>query len=170
MPRPARSPARTPPWGVRPRGPASGRGARPVREISARRRALLVLGGLYAVGLAVILLWPDHLDRDAGFAYGVIYAVFPGADPLQVDFALNVLLFVPFGVLLAVFLRRWPWVVLVVSLGVPTIIETAQALLLPGRTASAGDVVANAVGALAGVTVTALACRRVTRTHTRSRV
>lgn len=129
----------------------------------------MILTGLYAVALAVILLWPDHLDRDAGFAYGLIYAAFPGASPLHVDFALNVVLFVPFGVLLALFVGCRPWAVLGVSLGVPVLVETAQALFLPGRTASAADVVANATGALVGAIITAFVRRRVTRRHTRGR-
>lgn len=129
------------------------------------RRTVALLTGLYAAGLSVILLWPDHIDRDAGFAYAAIYTAFPRADPLQVDFALNVLLFVPFGVLLALLLRRRPWVVIVVSLIVPVLAETAQAFFLPGRTASVGDVVANALGALIGAVGTEVIRRRLTRDH-----
>ncbi|WP_295789773.1 VanZ family protein [uncultured Microbacterium sp.] len=132
-----------------------------------RRRALALLTGLYAMGLSGILLWPDHIDRDAGFAYAVIYAAFPGADPLQVDFVLNVVLFVPFGAILALSVRRRPWIVILVSLIVPVLAETVQAFFLAGRTASVADVFANVVGAFVGAIGTGALRRRLTREHAR---
>lgn len=103
---------------------------------------------VYLAALGVILLWPDHLDRKAGAAYAVLYELFPGATPRTMDFGLNVVLFVPFGVVLGVVLRGHPWRLLGIACAVPLLVEIFQGVFLPGRTSSVVDVVANALGAL----------------------
>ena len=75
---------------------------------------------VYLAALGVILLWPDHLDRKAGAAYAVLYELFPGATPRTMDFGLNVVLFVPFGVVLGVVLRGHPWRLLGIACAVPS--------------------------------------------------
>lgn len=70
---------------------------------------------------------------------------------------LNVLLFVPLGVLCALTrpgwsVLRWAVVGMVLSLG----IEVVQGLLLPGRDASVSDVVMNTVGMVLGVALVRL--------------
>ncbi|MFJ4037412.1 VanZ family protein [Microbacterium sp. NPDC090007] len=131
-----------------------------------RRLVVGFLAGSYVVGLAVVLLWPDHLDRDVGLLYGILSAMFPTASAGQVDFALNVALFVPFGVMSSFLLGRRSAAVVAVALAVPIAVETVQALFLPARTASVADVVANVVGALTGAVLTGVIRRRLTRDGT----
>ncbi|WP_082642098.1 VanZ family protein [Microbacterium enclense] len=121
---------------------------------------LPVFAALYVAGLAVILLSPDHLDQHADLLFRLAFRLFPSANGREVDFALNVLVFLPFGVLLAPLLRRRPWTVLVIAWAVPTLIEAAQGLFLPGRVSSVYDVVANTAGSLtAALFVAGMRCR-----------
>lgn len=118
---------------------------------------------LYLAGLAVVVLSPEHLDGRADLVFRVAFRLFPSANGREVDFGLNVLLFLPFGVLLAPLLRSRPWVVLVVAWAVPTVIEIAQGLFLPGRVSSIFDVVANAAGTLTAALFVEGMRRRLTR-------
>jgi glycopeptide antibiotics resistance protein len=129
---------------------------------SSRRRPSVgtVVATVYLLVLAVILLWPEHLDRHAGAVYRLFFHLFPGAGADSADVVLNVLLFLPFGALLAPLLTRRPWATLAVAMGVPALVELTQAVFLPGRTASALDVVAKAAGAIAGAVAVALWRRR----------
>lgn len=124
---------------------------------------ILVFAALYLVGLAVILLSPDHLDRHADLLFRLAFRLFPSANGREVDFALNVLLFLPFGVLLALLLPRRPWAVLVIAWAVPLLIEAAQGLFLPGRVSSVFDVVANTAGSLTAALFVEGMRRRLTR-------
>jgi len=64
----------------------------------------------------------------------------------------NVAMFVPLALLLTFVLgaRRW-WIAVALCVALSVGVELAQLALLPGRVASARDVVANGVGALFGV-------------------
>jgi hypothetical protein len=142
----------------------------PAARPSARRRYVATtVAAVYLAALGVLLLWPDHPDRDAGAAYAVLYGLFPGATPVTMDFGLNVVLFVPFGVVLAVLLRGHPWRLIGVAGVVPLTIEIVQAVFLPGRTSSALDVVANTLGGLIGALSVALSRRLLAHLRTRTR-
>lgn len=73
----------------------------------------------------------------------------------------NVLLFVPFGVLvgLVLRLRRWPWVLLLGS-ATSAAIELSQLLFLPSRFATVQDWVLNTLGTAVGLAALALVVRR----------
>jgi type IV secretory pathway VirB2 component (pilin) len=85
----------------------------------------------------------------------------PGQQPLDsplclvcgvrggVDAILNVLLFVPLGVGLALSGFRWNRT-LMIGCGLSIIVETAQYFFVPGRDASLGDVLTNTLGGLVG--------------------
>lgn len=125
-----------------------------------RRRFLLAaLFALYLIALAIIALWPSPVDsgaagnslrsvlawlRDNGapgwFTYGFV------------EFSANILLFVPFGLLASASLdRRWVWTVPVAGFCISGVIELGQFLLRPDRFATLNDLVANTLGAAAGV-------------------
>ena len=139
----------------------------------ARRIVALWLLGIFLVGGALLLLWPSRVDRmlrgsldallerlrEAGlgdlFRYGVV------------EFAGNILLFIPLGIVLALLLprgRRWiaPTVCLVLSLAA----ELAQAMFLPNRQADPTDVLANSLGGLIGTVLVVLILRRRERRDT----
>ncbi|WP_295852927.1 VanZ family protein [uncultured Microbacterium sp.] len=134
-----------------------------------RRYVMTSVAVFYLVALGVILLWPDHLDRHADGAYAILYALFPGATSGTLDFGLNVVLFLPFGVLLATLLRGHPWRLLGIAWVVPLLVEIFQGVFLPGRTSSAVDVVANTLGGVIGAVSTVVVRRYLTRRRTRGR-
>lgn len=118
-----------------------------------RSHAVLLTASLYGLALALIGLWPAHVDQSLGLNRYEFYT------PLE--FGANVALFVPLGALAAVFLprSRWWWAVLV-GLLISVAIESAQSFVLPGRTASPQDVVANVTGTTIGVVLVVLLRRR----------
>ncbi|GGC99892.1 hypothetical protein GCM10011512_28470 [Tersicoccus solisilvae] len=123
--------------------------------------AVLAIG--YAVLVLVLTLRPGRTDpgvddtlqviaarlRDAGLAW---------ADYAAVEWAANVVLFVPAGLLLALLLPgRARWWAVVLGTAASVAIETAQAVFLPGRVASVADVAANTLGTTIGVAIAAFA-------------
>lgn len=130
---------------------------------------MTIVAAVYLVALGIILLWPDHLDRHAGAAYALLYRLFPGATGETMDFGLNVVLFMPFGVVLSAILRGHPWRLLGIAWVVPLLVEIVQGAFLPGRTSSALDVAANTLGGLIGAVSAVVAGRLLTRFHTRRR-
>lgn len=116
-----------------------------------------VLRTAYVVYLAALLylVW----EPDASTPGGVVVVLadvlarwgLPGALRI-VEFGLNVLLFVPLSLLGAFALDRWDtrfW--LFAGLGGTVVIELVQGLLLPMRSASGSDLVANTAGAVVGL-------------------
>ena len=71
----------------------------------------------------------------------------------------NVLLFVPFGVLVGLLLRR-ARVVVVLATTTSAAIELSQLLFLPSRVATVQDVVLNTLGAVVGVGLLRVLARR----------
>ena len=75
----------------------------------------------------------------------------------QLESFANVLLFVPFGLLIALLVpTRWWWLVVVGLIVAAGGIELGQALFLPGRVPSIDDVLANSTGGVAGVVIAAI--------------
>lgn len=135
-----------------------------VRPARARGPATVLATG-YVVVLALLLLWPDHVEADAGPVYAALLQIAPAAFPFGVDPTLNVVLFVPFGVILASVLPGRPFVILGVAWVVPLLVEIAQGVFLPGRTSSVVDVAANTVGGVIGAVGLSVA-RRLHRRRT----
>lgn len=125
-------------------------------------RAALAVSVLYALALALIAFWPTPVDR-AGHdalqrALGWLHE--QGAPAWlsygMVEFASNIVLFIPAGLLVVVLAgARFWWLGPVLGLLGSAAIELGQLVLLPARTASARDIVANTSGAIIG-TVLAL--------------
>lgn len=127
-----------------------------------RRRLIWAVLAVYGVGLAFAVLWPEHIDKDAGAAYSLLQRLVPVATYPRVEFVLNIVLFVPMGALLAALLRRRRLAVIGLGWAVSLTIEIIQGTLLPGRTSSALDVAANTLGAAVGV-VAVIAAERLAR-------
>jgi VanZ family protein len=130
-----------------------------------RRRALSVaLAGAYLLALALIALWPSHVDEDldivgSGPARLMIEHLNLSASQAydSIEFAANVLLFVPLGVLTLTALPRQRWVRGVALAAAASIaIELAQTIALPERTASWRDIIANSTGGAIGVLTVAI--------------
>lgn len=101
---------------------------------------------LVAASLALIAsmtLWPTQ-----SFVVTPTFCIFCGTLG-GVDFVLNVILFIPFGISLRWATGRWQSAAII---GVVTtlVIETLQARLIAGRDASLGDLLANTLGTALG--------------------
>lgn len=128
----------------------------------AERLALVVILG----AILTITFWPTRVDApiDAGLESALAgwhASGLPGfVDYGFVQTSANVLLFAPFGALVAsVLLARLWWSAGVLGLALSLVVEGSQALFLPDRVASAGDLAANTAGALLGAAVVALVRR-----------
>ncbi|WP_158597340.1 VanZ family protein [Microbacterium telephonicum] len=86
---------------------------------------------------------------------------FPGGGVVRqgwVEFAANILLFLPLGLLLTMLSGR-PWVGMLLAVGLSVSAELIQTLL-PNRVTSLRDIVANALGTLLGALIAWLIVRR----------
>jgi glycopeptide antibiotics resistance protein len=127
-----------------------------------------MLVAIYALGLALVGLWPHPVDEKVDVtAWPPVrwstYAL--GLTPVQgydvVQFAANVALFVPLGVLVLLMWRRVGVLqATVASAAVAALIELLQYLVRPERLASLLDVVANTLGAAIGAGMVWVARRR----------
>ena len=123
-----------------------------------RRRIVAGSAVLYLMFIVLVAGWPTPVDRPIGGDLDRLLA-FPH-DPVGVpvlvdysfvEFTMNIVLFAPAGLLVALLVpaRRW-WLVAALGGLFSLLIELAQANLLPERTASALDVLANSLGACLG--------------------
>ncbi|MEV8218573.1 VanZ family protein [Microbacterium sp. NPDC077391] len=107
---------------------------------------------IYGVAVLLVVFWPVPVDsgpQARGLVQWIIRNV-PGMTYGRLEFASNVAMFVPFGAGFAVLSRR-RWAVVLLTLLAAASIEFGQALLLPARTPSLLDVLANGFGACLGV-------------------
>ncbi len=140
----------------------------PLRHRRARW-ALLVALAIELVGIAWLVLSPSSAAPDAvtvALSELLTRAGAPGvvADQAFIEFVLNVALFVPLGVTLALLLPqvRW-WVWALMGLVMSAVIEGAQLLFLSARSATVWDVVANAAGLAIGALLVAAALQLARR-------
>lgn len=147
-------------------------------SLSTRRRWAAGLLAAYLGILGILVLTPlsfarivavlgDALNTAlAGVLGGVLGP--GGFGSGWVEFAANIVLFVPFGLLVVLLFRRFWWGV-VAALALSAAIELVQAVI-PSRTASLRDVVANVAGASVGAVIAWLIERRSrSRATTRAR-
>ncbi|SDG72002.1 VanZ family protein [Microbacterium sp. 77mftsu3.1] len=111
---------------------------------------VLVLAG-YVLVLAVIAFWPTPVDAGVAPVIDALSRRLPAITRPRVEFAANVALFVPFGVLLPLILRGAKELVLPIALVATVTIECTQALVLQARVPSVLDIVANVTGASVGM-------------------
>jgi glycopeptide antibiotics resistance protein len=122
-----------------------------------RVRFVSGLTTLYVAFVLLVTLWPTTVDKGLDpylekvlerlHSHGV-----PGFVNYNfVEFAANILFFVPLGFLGGLALsRRFWWLAAVLGFLLSCSVELAQATFLPGRVASARDVLANTTGAVIG--------------------
>ena len=116
--------------------------------------------GIYLVALAWLTLTPSDTSGEALSILHRLLAVLQSIDALawvrfdQVEFAANIALFVPMGLLLTLLLgRRGWWAALLVGIVASCWIELAQYVWLPSRVADPRDLVSNSIGTALGVLV-----------------
>lgn len=119
-------------------------------RLGPRRRPVAILAGYIAV-LAAIVLWPSPVDQGATGLIARIAAVVPALTHARIEFAANIVLFVPLGALLARILPRHQHLVIPAAFVVTVAVESIQAVLLAARTPSILDIVANTAGACVGL-------------------
>ncbi|MDR6987996.1 glycopeptide antibiotics resistance protein [Paenarthrobacter nitroguajacolicus] len=121
-------------------------------------RWIQVMFGVYLVALALVVFLPAREASTVTGFVGIIagWLALLGlpfdAAAVGVEFAANIVLFIPFGAFLRL-LRPgfWSWwTVGLLAVGSSALIETVQ-LVVPGRVTALSDVVANTVGALVGL-------------------
>ncbi|KAA0977921.1 VanZ family protein [Paeniglutamicibacter gangotriensis] len=118
-------------------------------------RVAVGVAALYLAALMAIAFWPTPVDRPmSGNLTTVITWLqthgMPGFIGYNtIEFAANIVLFMPLGYLAGVWSRTW-WLPVAVGLGASVLIELGQAIFLPERFSSVFDVVANTLGAGAG--------------------
>ncbi|KQX05672.1 MULTISPECIES: VanZ family protein [unclassified Leifsonia] len=121
-----------------------------------RRRLAAVLMAVYLLVLALVVLWPEPVDKPANHEVyaSIIWFHQLGLDWVtydMIEFTSNVVMFLPFGIILTVLLgRRLWWLSTLAAVVLSTAIELTQLLLLPDRYPSVRDVIANSIGALIG--------------------
>jgi hypothetical protein len=128
------------------------------------RRVLAALATGYAVALVVLVggPWGWALNRLTVACYVQLRHDWPIAPdwvgPEDYGTLLNVVLFVPFGVLLVLLASCPWWLAAVVAAASSAVVEGVQGLWLD-RVGSWGDVGANTVGALVGAAAVSLLAR-----------
>lgn len=140
--------------------------------------SLITAGYLAIVGW--ITLGPQPLDEGAT---GLLFRVLDVAEGIpvlswigyyEVEFAANVLMFLPIGLFLLLLLgrRRW-WLAILLGIVLTVSIETAQ-LFLPERVSDVRDIIANSIGGTIGVIlallVTAPKARSIRHQKDRERI
>ncbi|MFJ6280548.1 VanZ like family protein [Arthrobacter subterraneus] len=122
-----------------------------------RRRFLAALLAGYLLVLSLIAFWPSPVDEGAsGFIARFLGFLHRNGVPGWFDYNLiesgaNVLLFIPFGVLVAAYLPlRHAWLALPAGVVASLCIELGQEQFRPERFATPRDVLANALGAAVG--------------------
>ena len=127
---------------------------------------------MYLVALAVIALSPMNPIRGVDLSQELNSTGLGWVTYTQLESFANVVLFIPFGLLIALLVpTKWWWLVIVGLIVVAGCIELGQALFLPGRVPSIDDVLANSTGGIAGVVLAGVirgigwAIRRARRTE-----
>jgi hypothetical protein len=135
-----------------------------------RRRRALVLLAAYAIVALLIAFWPEPVDRGATGLLDRIERVLPWATYGRIEFAANIVFFIPLGWLLSILLDRARYLVLPIGIVATVAIEGLQGELLAARTASIHDVIANTTGTCVGMLLAAaMAASRASRAARASR-
>lgn len=125
------------------------------------RRVLVALTVVYLLAVAAITLDPLPPDPHRNGLLTSLLALFAQTPLLAwatydvVEFAANILLFVPMGLLLTLLLGRqhW-WLALALGVGATLVIEFVQRFL-PARFSDPRDLLANTLGTVLGIAIAA---------------
>lgn len=119
--------------------------------------------GVYLGVLSLIAFWPSPVDRPFDGQLGrILQLLHRRGIPAWIDYAFvesasNIVLFIPFGFLVALLLpvQRW-WLSIVTGFVASCCIELGQLLFMSARTASMADVAVNTLGAVLGASLARL--------------
>ncbi|SCB99141.1 VanZ like family protein [Arthrobacter sp. NIO-1057] len=120
-----------------------------------RSRGFWLLPLVYVLAMASIAFWPVPVDSAAGsqLASALSWLHAHGIPAFVnyefVEFAANVIFFMPLGLILSFALHRF-WFACALGLATSALIELGQLFFLPNRYATPTDVVANTLGACLG--------------------
>lgn len=123
-----------------------------------RYRISLIITITYLIALLLIVFWPTLVDKPISgtlteairWLHGIGMPKFIGYN--KIEFAANILLFIPMGYIAATWLRK-PWMALLLGFLVSGVVELGQSLWLPARFSSVLDIVANTLGAGVGIAI-----------------
>ncbi len=118
----------------------------------------VILAVVYFAALVGILFWPSPVDRpiDGALSHVIQWLHAHGLPEWfigyrKIEFGANILMFIPFGIILTLRLRRpWWWLSVLIAAAVSGAVELAQGIFLPQRIPAWSDIVANTSGALIG--------------------
>ncbi|MDJ0315370.1 VanZ family protein [Arthrobacter sp. H35-D1] len=121
-------------------------------------KVAVILAIAYFAALAGILFWPSPVNRPIDGALMQLLQWLHGhglpdwfIGYRKVEFAANILLFIPLGIILVLRMPRklW-WLSIVIAAAFSGAVELAQAIFLPVRVPAWSDIVANTSGAFIG--------------------
>lgn len=119
---------------------------------------LWLLPAVYVLAMAAIAFWPVPVDSAAGpqltatLAWLHAHGIPRFVNYQFVEFAANIIFFIPLGFFLGFGLHRF-WLACVLGLVASSMIELGQLLFLPNRYATITDVVANTLGTFLGAVI-----------------
>jgi glycopeptide antibiotics resistance protein len=131
----------------------------PLLGARAARRSLLPLFAVYLALLVWTVLWKLHVPWVGGDTMVKLVPFVRTSEAgasAPVEVAVNLVLFVPFGVYLGLLAPARPWTAALALAGSSLALEVAQYVLAVGRSDTT-DVVANTAGGLVGLGLLALA-------------
>ena len=137
---------------------------------SEHRTVLYVLLGTYLTAAALVAFWPTPVDATAAPWLTLVFEkLHSNGVPTWVsydllEFAANIIFFIPLTVLLTLLLgrSRW-WFAVLVAVSASMAIEVGQLMFIAARFATLQDVAANAIGAFIGAGIVLVAKKRVPR-------
>lgn len=131
--------------------------AAPPARAHGRQLTVRLVFGLYLFAVCVIVFAPQpDAERFTGIVAIVARALEGWGVPFEIgypvlEFAANVALFVPFGILVPLIAPLWhPWLVIASGFALSCLIEFTQTAL-PSRFPTASDLLANTLGTALGV-------------------
>lgn len=127
--------------------------------------ALVATATVYAIALALIVFWPDQIDRGIEWIIADLHRRVDWITYTRVEAFANTVLFVPLGFFVARLFPAASWMAIPLGFSSSLLIEVIQGAAIANRVPSLRDVVANTIGAVLGMLVAVL----ISKTAVRSR-
>ncbi|GAA5142045.1 hypothetical protein GCM10023340_04880 [Nocardioides marinquilinus] len=132
--------------------------------LTAPRATVGLAWAVYAAGVVANTIFPIYLDKPGGGPRTGLLNLTLGSGYEPADALMNICVFVPVGVLVALVAPRWPaWAVLAAATALSLVVETTQLVtarkLGGGHVADVNDLLFNLVGAALGLLLLSAASR-----------